>query len=49
MPEVKEFTVFINVNIDKMNASSLLITEIVSIKDKIENDKMKIITDKKYL
>ena len=49
MPEVKEFTVFINVNIDKMNASSLLIPEIVSIKDKIEKDKMKIITDKKYL
>ena len=49
MPEVNELTVFINVNIDNLNASSLLIPEIVNIKDKIDKDKMKIITDTKYL
>tara|TARA_A100001011_G_scaffold217844_1_gene225781 strand:+ start:202 stop:372 length:171 start_codon:yes stop_codon:yes gene_type:complete len=32
-----------------MNASSLLTPEILSIKDKRDKDKMKIMTDKKYL
>ena len=49
IPEVYEFTVFIKVNIDNLNASSLLISEIVNNKDKIDNDKIKIITDTKYL
>ena len=46
---MNELTVFINVNIDNLKASWLSIPEIVNIKDKIDKDKMKIITDKKYL
>ena len=49
MPEVNELTVFINVNIDSLKASSLFMPEIVNINDKIDNDKIKIITDTKYL
>ena len=49
IPDVKELTVFINVNTESVKASSLLIPEIVSIKDKIDKDKIKIITDTKYL
>tara|TARA_Y100001958_G_C20658632_1_gene183380 strand:- start:169 stop:378 length:210 start_codon:yes stop_codon:yes gene_type:complete len=48
-PEVNELTVFIRVSIDNLNASSLFIPEIVNIIDKIDKDKIKIITDKKYL
>tara|TARA_B100000242_G_C42888446_1_gene412186 strand:- start:511 stop:720 length:210 start_codon:yes stop_codon:yes gene_type:complete len=48
-PEVNELTVFIKVSIDNLNASSLFIPEIVNIIDKIDKDKIKIITDKKYL
>ena len=48
-PDVNELTVFIKVNMDNLKASSLLIPEIVSIIDKIDKDKIKIITDKKYL
>ena len=40
---------FINVKIDSLNASSVSIPEMVNIKDKIDNDKIKIITDTKYL
>ena len=40
---------FIKVNMDNLNASSLLMPEIVNINDKIDNDKIKIITDTKYL
>ena len=40
---------FIKVNIDNLNASSLLMPEIVNNNDKIDNDKIKIITDTKYL
>ena len=46
---MNELTVFIKVNIDSLNASSLLIPEIVNIKDNIDNDKIKIMTDTKYL
>ena len=46
---MNELTVFINVNIDSLNASSLLIPDIVNINDKIDSDKIKIITDTKYL
>ena len=46
---MNELTVFIKVNIDSLNASSLLMPEIVNIKDKIDNDKIKIMTDTKYL
>tara|TARA_B100000212_G_scaffold258854_1_gene198884 strand:+ start:70 stop:201 length:132 start_codon:yes stop_codon:yes gene_type:complete len=42
-------TVFIKVKIDNIKASSLLIPEIVNNKDKIDKDKIKIITEKKYL
>ena len=49
MPEVNELTVFINVNIDSLNASSLFMPEIVNNKDKIDKDKIKIMTDTKYL
>ena len=49
IPEVNEFTVFINVKVDNLNASSVLIPEIVNNNDKIDKDKMKIITDTKYL
>ena len=47
--DVKELTVFIKVKIDNLNASSLSIPEIVNNKDKIDNDNIKIITEKKYL
>ena len=47
--DVKELTVFIKVKTDNLNASSLSIPEIVNNKDKMDNDKIKIITDKKYL
>ena len=40
---------FIKVNMDNLNASSLLMPEIVNNNDKIDNDKIKIITDTKYL
>ena len=40
---------FIKVNMDNLNASSLLMPEIVNINDKIDNDKIKIITDTKDL
>ena len=46
---MEELTVFIKVKIDNLNASSVLTPEIVNIKDKIDNDKIKIITDTKYL
>ena len=46
---MKELTVFIKVNIDSLNASSLSMPEIVNIKDNIDNDKIKIMTDTKYL
>ena len=46
---MEELTVFINVKMDNLNASSVLIPEIVNIKDKIDKDKIKIITDTKYL
>ena len=45
--DVKELTVFIKVKTDNLNASSLSMPEIVNNNDKIDNDKMKIITDKK--
>ena len=48
-PDVNELTVFIKVNMDNLKASSLLIPEIVSIIDKIDKDKIKIITETKYL
>jgi len=48
-PDVYELTVFIRVNKDNLKASSLLIPEIVSIIDKIDRDKIKIITETKYL
>ena len=47
--DVNELTVFIKVKIDNLNALSLSIPEIVSNNDKIDNDKIKIITEKKYL
>ena len=47
--EVNELTVFIKVKTDNLNASSLFIPEIVNNKDKIDNDNIKIITEKKYL
>ena len=47
--DVKELTVFIKVKTDNLNASSLFIPEIVNNKDKIDNDNIKIITEKKYL
>ena len=47
--DVKELTVFIKVKTDNLNASSLSIPEIVNNKDKIDNDNIKIITEKKYL
>ena len=40
---------FINVRIDNLKASSLLIPDIVNNNDKIDKDKIKIITDTKYL
>ena len=46
---MNELTVFIKVNIDSLNASSLLIPDIVNNNDKIDKDKIKIITDTKYL
>ena len=46
---MNELTVFIKVNIDSLNASSLSMPEIVNIKDNIDNDKIKIMTDTKYL
>ena len=46
---MNELTVFINVNIDNLNASSLLIPEIVNIKDNIDSEIIKIITVVKYL
>ena len=42
-------TVFIKVKIDNIKASSLLIPEIVNNRDKIVKDKIKIITETKYL
>ena len=38
---MNELTVFINVNIDSLKASSLFIPEIVNINDKIDKDKIK--------
>ena len=46
---MNELTVFIKVNIDSLNASSLFMPEIVNIQDNIDNDKIKIMTDTKYL
>ena len=42
-------TVFIKVKTDNLNAFSLFIPEIVNNNDKIDNDKIKIITETKYL
>ena len=47
--EVNELTVFIKVKTDNLNASSLFIPEIVNNNDRIDNDKIKIITETKYL
>ena len=47
--DVNELTVFIRVKTDNLKASSLSIPEIVSNNDKIDKDKIKIITERKYL